>query len=129
MGLASGNNRMVGQFEGGWDRGYRESIGGMGISAWRRSMSEVTLRAPGDDDWPAILDLAELSLAELPNAPSQHEWLNNRRSFTPSDGVQQHFVATSGERIVGELLISPESAIRHTQALLSLLIAPNGATR
>ncbi len=92
-------------------------------------MSEVMLRAPGDDDWPAILDLAELSLAELQNAPSQHEWLNNRRSFTPSDGVQQHFVATSGERIVGELLISPESAIRHTQAPLSLLIAPNGATR
>ena len=101
MGLASGNNRMVSQFEGGRARGYRESIGGMGTSAWRRSMSEATLRAPGDHYWPAILDLAVLSLAELPNAPSQHEWLNNRRSFTPSDGVQQHFVATSGERIVG----------------------------
>jgi predicted GNAT family N-acyltransferase len=64
-------------------------------------MSEITLRAPTDDDWPAILALAELSLAELPYAPSQDEWLNNRRSFSPSDGIQQHFVATSDEQIVG----------------------------
>lgn len=64
-------------------------------------MNEITLRAPADDDWPAILALAELSLAELPNAPGQQEWLNNRRSFTAADGIQKHFVATSGERIVG----------------------------
>jgi hypothetical protein len=64
-------------------------------------MNEVTLRVPADDDWPAILTLAEQSLAELPNAPCQQEWLNNRRSFSPSDGIQQHFVATSGDHIVG----------------------------
>jgi hypothetical protein len=66
-----------------------------------RSMNETTLRAPTNDDWPAILALAELSLSELPNAPSQDEWLNNRRSFSPSDGVQPHFVATSRGCIVG----------------------------
>lgn len=38
-------------------------------------MSEIALRAPGNDDWAAILDLAELSLSELPVAPSQREWL------------------------------------------------------
>src|SRR5258708_34501054 len=65
------------------------------------SINEITLRAPPDDDWPAILTLAETSLSEFPNAPSQHEWLNNRRSFSPSDGIQRHFVATSGERIIG----------------------------
>src|SRR5260370_29706358 len=64
-------------------------------------MSEIALRAPTKDDWPAILALAELSLSELPNTPSQHEWLNNRRSFSPSDGIQKHFVATSSGRIVG----------------------------
>ena len=64
-------------------------------------MNELTLRAPTNDDWTAILALAQLSLAELPNAPSQQEWLNNRRSFSPSDGIQRHFVATSGERIIG----------------------------
>jgi Acetyltransferase (GNAT) family len=64
-------------------------------------MSEITLGAPTDDDWPAILALAESSLSELPNAPSQDDWLNNRRSFSPSDGIQQHFVATAGDRVVG----------------------------
>ena len=64
-------------------------------------MNEITFRLPTVDDWPAILTLAELSLSELPNAHSQQEWLKNRKSFTPSDGIQQHFVATSGERIVG----------------------------
>ncbi len=64
-------------------------------------MCDITLRAPTDNDWPAILALAELSLFELPSALSQREWLNNRKSFTPSDGIQRHLVATSGERIVG----------------------------
>ena len=62
---------------------------------------QIRFRAPRDDDWPAILVLAELSLAELPIVPSQREWLQNRRSFSQADGVRRHFVATSGERIVG----------------------------
>jgi hypothetical protein len=64
-------------------------------------MDEVTLRTPRDDDWQAILDLAHRSLAELTNAPSQQEWLDNRRSFSASEGIQQHFVACGGDRIVG----------------------------
>jgi len=64
-------------------------------------MSEIAMRPPGDDDWPAMLALAELAVSEVPNAPSQVEWLNNRKSFSPTDGIQQHFVATSGEGIVG----------------------------
>lgn len=64
-------------------------------------MSEITLRAPTDDDWPAILTLAELSLSELLNSPSQQEWLSNRKTFSRSDGIQRHFVAISDERIVG----------------------------
>ena len=76
-------------------------------------MNEITLRAPTDDDWPAILALAELSLAELPNAPSQNEWLNNRKSFSPSDGIQQHFVATSDEQIVGYACIEHRNKASH----------------
>ena len=64
-------------------------------------MGEITYRPPRDDDWPAILKLAELSLAEMPIAPSQHEWQRNRRSFTRAEGFQEHFVATQDERIVG----------------------------
>jgi hypothetical protein len=66
-----------------------------------RARSMYALRAPVVDDWPAILGLAQRSLSELPNAPSQHEWLKNRRSFTASDGIQKHFVAKSGDGIVG----------------------------
>ena len=76
-------------------------------------MNEITLRAPTDDDWPAILALAELSLAELPNAPSQNEWLNNRKSFSPSDGIQRHFVATSDEQIVGYACIEHRNKASH----------------
>jgi len=64
-------------------------------------MTEITLREPGNDDWPAILVLAQLSLAELPIVPCQDEWLRNRMLFSQADGIQQHFVAASGERIVG----------------------------
>ena len=64
-------------------------------------MREIAMRAPTNDDWPAILALAQLAVSEVPNAPSQLEWLNNRKSFSPADGIQQHFVATTGERIVG----------------------------
>jgi N-acetylglutamate synthase-like GNAT family acetyltransferase len=64
-------------------------------------MSGLVFRTPRDDEWPAILDLAHLSLAELPVVPNQQEWLDNRRWFSPSDGIQQHLVATADERIVG----------------------------
>jgi len=65
-------------------------------------MSEITLCAIRDDDWPAFLDLAKLSLAEMPVAPSQAEWMQNRGAFSPSGWhPTTHFVATSGERIVG----------------------------
>jgi N-acetylglutamate synthase-like GNAT family acetyltransferase len=76
-------------------------------------MSGIELREPANDDWPAILTLAELSLAELPVIPSQQEWLNNRRSFTSSDGIQQHFVATSGEHIVGYACIEHRNETKH----------------
>jgi hypothetical protein len=74
-------------------------------------MSEITLRAPADDDWPAILALAETSLSEFPNAPSQREWLNNRRSFSLSDGLQQHFVAAADDQIVGYACIEHRNNI------------------
>jgi GNAT superfamily N-acetyltransferase len=54
-----------------------------------------------DEEWSAITSLAETSLAEMPMAPSVKEWLDNRKSFSASGGVQQQFVATSSGRIVG----------------------------
>jgi L-amino acid N-acyltransferase YncA len=65
------------------------------------NMDDITLREPISNDWPAILSLAEIALSELPVVPSQREWLENRRSLAQSGGIQRHFVAASGERIVG----------------------------
>jgi hypothetical protein len=64
-------------------------------------MGEFSIRTPCDDDWQAILKLAYRSLSEMPAAPCQQEWLDNRRSYSPSEGIQQHFVAISGDQIVG----------------------------
>ena len=97
-------------------------------------MSEITFRAPANDDWPAILALAETSLSEFPNAPSQHEWLHNRKSFSPSDGIQQHFVATSDERIVGYACIEHRSRLANGRKpidgvyRLFVVVAPSART-
>ena len=64
-------------------------------------MGQIGIRIPQDDDWPAILNLANKSLTEMPAAPGQQEWLDNRRSYSPPDGVRQHFVACSGDDLVG----------------------------
>jgi N-acetylglutamate synthase-like GNAT family acetyltransferase len=91
-------------------------------------MNEVALRAPAADDWPAILALAESSLAELPKAPSQQEWLSNRKSFSPSDGIQRHFVATSGERVVGYACIEHRAKTAEGIYRLFVVVAPSART-
>jgi GNAT superfamily N-acetyltransferase len=70
-------------------------------AAGKPNLGEVAIRIPQDHDWPAILKLASRSLSEMPAAPNQQEWLDNRRSYSPSEGIQQHFVAISGDQIVG----------------------------
>jgi N-acetylglutamate synthase-like GNAT family acetyltransferase len=87
-------------------------------------MSEILFRAPRTDDWPAILSLAELSLAETPIVPSQLEWLNNRKSFSPSDGIQQHFVGTSSDRIVGYACIEHLDKTDDGEYRLWVVVAP-----
>jgi hypothetical protein len=94
-----------------------------------RGMNEITLRAPTGDDWPAILTLAELSLSELPNAPSQNEWLNNRRSFSASDGIQLHFVATSDERIVGYACIEHRAKTKAADGVYRLFAVVEPSAR
>ncbi len=64
-------------------------------------MSQVQLRPPADRDWPEILRLAHASLGEMSAVPSQQSWLDNRKSFSQSGGIQYHFVASSGDRIIG----------------------------
>ena len=70
-----------------------------------------------------------MAAAQSPNALDACCLFGERKTITErgSDRMLPEIHSESGVR--GELLISPESAIRHTQAPLSLLIAPNGATR
>jgi len=89
------------------------------------SESEIAFRAPLDDDWPAILDLAELSFIELAGAPSQAEWMRNRKSFTPLDGIQQHFVATSDEHIVGYACVEHRKEAAHGWYRLFVVVEPS----
>ena len=97
-------------------------------------MSEVALRAPADDDWQAILALAETSLTEFPSAPSQLEWLNNRKSFALSDGHQQHFVAVADDQIVGYACIEHRNNITNGRKpvdgvyRLFVVVAPSART-
>jgi hypothetical protein len=72
-----------------------------GVKSARGKMGEFSIRTPCDDDWQAILKLANRSLCEMPAAPSQQQWLDNRRSYSQSEGIQHHFVAISGDQIIG----------------------------
>lgn len=96
-------------------------------------MGEFGIRRPCDDDWQAILNLANCSLSEMPGAPSQQEWLDNRRSYSPSEGIQRHFVATSGDQIVGYACIEhrdnlklhpPATKAAHGEYRLFVVVAP-----
>ncbi|HLI78473.1 MAG TPA: GNAT family N-acetyltransferase [Candidatus Binataceae bacterium] len=88
-------------------------------------MEEVNLRVPREDDWPAILELAQRSLAGVPQPPDQREWMENRRSFAVSDGVQRHFVATDGERIVGYACIERRNAAPQGWYRLFVVVEPS----
>jgi SAM-dependent methyltransferase len=88
-------------------------------------MAELTLRPVGVNDWPAILDLAHLSLSELTRVSPQDEWLHNRREFSPSDGFQHQFVATAGERIVGYAAVERRNGSSENVYRLFVVVAPH----
>jgi N-acetylglutamate synthase-like GNAT family acetyltransferase len=105
-----------------------------GISRGSTILSEFSIRMPCEDDWPAILNLGNQSLMEVPGAPSQQEWLDNRRSYLPSEGIQRHFVATSGDQIVGYACVEhrgnfklhpPAINAPHGEYRLVVVVAPS----
>lgn len=55
-------------------------------------MTELERRDIVESDWPAILALANASVAHVPGAGSQEEWYENRRRFDRSKGEQHHYV-------------------------------------
>ena len=56
-------------------------------------MGHPQLRPIRDADWPAILELANESVAHVPGAGSQETWHDNRRHFDSKTGIQHQFVA------------------------------------
>jgi len=59
---------------------------------------KTVLRAPVEEDWPTVLELAGLAVAHVPNAPAQADWLERRRAF---EGIQRHFVAERDRMVLG----------------------------
>ena len=84
---------------------------------------EPRFRPLREDDWPAILDLANRSLAEMPDALDQREWMENRRSF--ADGVPRHFIATSRERIIGYACIERRNTATDGWYRLFVVVEPS----
>src|SRR5262249_54446673 len=65
------------------------------------TIDELILRTIRENDWAAILDLANLSLSELPSAQRQDEWLETRLLFLSLGGFREAVVATERARVVG----------------------------
>jgi hypothetical protein len=59
----------------------------------------IELRAPMDDDWPAILRCAEAAAPWAGDANGA--WLENRRAFDAERFGRRHYVAVDGREIVG----------------------------
>lgn len=60
-------------------------------------MEDAVLRSVRDLDGPALLALANRSVAHVPGAGRQEAWLHNRRHFDSGRGVQLQFVAEHPE--------------------------------
>jgi GNAT superfamily N-acetyltransferase len=80
----------------------------------------VELREPREDDWPAILDLADRSVRAVAGAGAQEEWLHNRQR--PS-GPQRHFVAVEAGALVGYASIESPSG-RAERGVRLFVVAP-----
>src|SRR5687767_3751647 len=59
------------------------------------------LRDVDERDWPAILALATRSVAHIPEAGAQDQWLDNRRNFDRTRRRQWRYVDTRDGAIVG----------------------------
>jgi|TARA_Y100000310_G_scaffold336490_1_gene421159 hypothetical protein len=60
----------------------------------------MKFRPPTDNDWPVIWEIANQSVADVPGAGVQDEWLVNRRGFS-EHGFQHHFVLTDHGSVLG----------------------------
>jgi len=64
-------------------------------------MESVKIRELEETDWPPILAVANESVARIPGAGPQDEWLRYRQAFDRSKGVQQQLIADASGSPVG----------------------------
>lgn len=57
--------------------------------------------------------------------PSQLGWMENGRSFSASDGVQQHLVATVGERVFGYACLDHRNNRPDEEYRLFVVVVPS----
>lgn len=87
-------------------------------------MHLLSFREPTEDDWASILELANRSVAYVPGAGLQDEWLRNRRSFDHTRGVQRHFIAESDSTLQGYVGVESGAGAHHRSFRLFVVMAP-----
>jgi N-acetylglutamate synthase-like GNAT family acetyltransferase len=87
-------------------------------------MESLRIREPHETDWPAILALANESVAHISSAGSQQEWLRNRRSFDRSQGVQQQLIMEASGAPVGYAALECRDLVKLRSFRLFVVCAP-----
>jgi hypothetical protein len=87
-------------------------------------MESLRIREPGETDWPAILVLANESVAHVTGAGSQDEWLRNRRGFDLSRGVQRQIIADAAGSPVGYAALECPDPSKSQSFRLFVVCAP-----
>jgi hypothetical protein len=84
----------------------------------------MDLRTPNDADWPEIFGIANRSVADVPGAGDQADWLTNRRSFA-SHGSQAHFVVDERGQVVGYGALEHDAATPAGHYRLFVVVDPD----
>jgi hypothetical protein len=87
-------------------------------------MESFRIREPDGTDWPAILALANESVARIPGTGPQDEWLRNRRSFDLSKGLQQQLIADASGYPVGYAALEARDPGKPRSFRLFVVCAP-----
>ena len=87
-------------------------------------MEPLCIRELREGDWPAVLDLANQSVAHIAGAGPQDEWLRNRRSFDPSRGIQYQVIAEASGNPVGYGALESQSPAQPQSFRLFVVTPP-----
>jgi hypothetical protein len=79
----------------------------------------LELRDPRESDWEQIAQLADVAVSHLEGAPTQEEWVRNRRSF---GGPRRHHVALVEGEVAGYAGIEASGAVLEGDAARLFLV-------